>query len=309
MVNYGSINVKVRVQEVDGRLFQSSTSSQENDFPKKKSDDEDNGDDEVDGEDDSEEGDFFESSDEDSSVAGTELECEESSGETIIKESTQFPRDITDSGEKTAEKVDGHFEIFNDEVEFPIINDGNITRGKKVVEEGSSDPNKIVAHNEKETDQRINVAHEQNNASPIKKTQVENCNNQLDESPKLLNGVSERLKILLSRDTPIKDKINGEKWEVKEAKERMDSDNTANNSKWSMTERRITRSQSRKIPHLFPKSEASEIGSFSSDSSKMSTNVSHRLEETGRKNGFKPGRSQEKVHGKKNQKGESKGNP
>ncbi|KAI3751263.1 hypothetical protein L2E82_22311 [Cichorium intybus] len=188
-------------------------------------------------------------------------------------------------------------------------NDGNTMRGEKVVEEGSSDLNKNVAQIEKETDQIINAAHEQNNASPIEKTQIEIRNNQLDESPKLLNGVSERLQILLARDSPIKDKLKGEKGEMKEAKERMDSDNTANDCKRSLTERRITRSQYRKIPHLFPNLEASEIGSFSSDSSIMSSNVSHRLEEIGRKNGFKPGRCQEKVHRKKIQKGESTGNP
>ncbi|KAI3740687.1 hypothetical protein L2E82_31157 [Cichorium intybus] len=277
LVNYGSIIVKVRVHEVDGRMFQSSSSIQENDIPMQKNGDEDNGEDDDDG---SRDGDLFESSDEES--------------------------DIVDSGEKTAEKVDGHFENFNDGIDCQIIKDGSPTCGEKVAEDDLRDPTENVAHNEKETNPNLNAVHEQNNSSPINMTEFENHNAQIDVSPKLLNRVSEILKNIISCETPIKDKLEGGKGEVKE---RLDSDNTVNERKWSLADRRVTRSQSRNNPNKFPKSDDSEIGSFSSDSSKMSTNVSYRLEEIGRKNGFQPGSCQEKVHRKKSQKGESKGNP
>ncbi|KAI3781546.1 hypothetical protein L2E82_11563 [Cichorium intybus] len=105
-----SSSAKVRVQEVDRKLFSPSSWLKEIGIPTKEGDDA-----EEDEEDnaDSEEDDPIEQFDEDESEWGTDLELEEYSGDTVVKESIQFPREKDHVDENTDEQLendgDGQF--------------------------------------------------------------------------------------------------------------------------------------------------------------------------------------------------------
>ncbi|KAI3679155.1 hypothetical protein L2E82_51626 [Cichorium intybus] len=110
MVKLNSIHAKVRVQEVDGKLFSPSSLLKGSEVPTTVRDDveedeEDNGD--------SDEDDSVEQFDEDELEWGTDLELEEYSGDTVVNESIQFPRETADVDENTEEQLesvgDGQF--------------------------------------------------------------------------------------------------------------------------------------------------------------------------------------------------------
>ncbi|KAI3749278.1 hypothetical protein L2E82_19885 [Cichorium intybus] len=104
------VQVKVRVQEVDRKLFSPSSWLKEIDIPTKEGDDA-----EEDEEDnaDYEEDDPIEQFDEEESEWGTDLELEEYSGDTVVKESIHFPREKDHVDENTDEQLesdgDGQF--------------------------------------------------------------------------------------------------------------------------------------------------------------------------------------------------------
>ncbi|KAI3701092.1 hypothetical protein L2E82_45736 [Cichorium intybus] len=99
----GKLIGEVRVKEVDGRLFSSSLCSKTSDVPTHEGNDEEDEDEEDMG--DSEEDDYEDQYDEVESEVGTDLEVEQFSGETAVKDSIQFPRMNDDADEKAAEDV------------------------------------------------------------------------------------------------------------------------------------------------------------------------------------------------------------
>ncbi|KAI3765245.1 hypothetical protein L2E82_15275 [Cichorium intybus] len=103
----------VRVKEVDGRLFQPSSTAAEYKVPGTMTDDEDEVDDDSE-EEDSEERELFETSDGESSWIGSDMELERSSGDTIIKDSFQNPTSHEDFYEKVDDDRGMQFETFHD---------------------------------------------------------------------------------------------------------------------------------------------------------------------------------------------------
>ncbi|KAI3701093.1 hypothetical protein L2E82_45737 [Cichorium intybus] len=103
--------------------------------------------------------------------------------------------------------------------------------------------------------------------------QEKNALEELDESPKRLIGVSARLKTLLHRDTPIKEKLNEEN-KIEEGETNF-MDRGVQNRNMINVDRRITRSQSRNNSSKLVNLEFSDSRS-GSDSSNWSTNVTQR---------------------------------
>ncbi|KAI3753468.1 hypothetical protein L2E82_25522 [Cichorium intybus] len=75
---------------------------------------------------DSEEDDLIEQSDDDASEWGTDLELEEYSGETIVKESTQFPRAKDEVDKKTEKQLESHDGLGESDDEKQVASDGKL---------------------------------------------------------------------------------------------------------------------------------------------------------------------------------------
>ncbi|KAI3763661.1 hypothetical protein L2E82_13655 [Cichorium intybus] len=113
LVSCGTIEGIVRAKEVDGRLFQPSSTAAEYKVPGTMTDDEDEVNDDSE-EEDSKKRELFETSDGESSWIGSDMELERSSGDTIIKDSFQKPTSHEDFYEKVDDDRGMQFETFHD---------------------------------------------------------------------------------------------------------------------------------------------------------------------------------------------------
>ncbi|KAI3751236.1 hypothetical protein L2E82_22284 [Cichorium intybus] len=232
----GESSVKVRVKEIEGRVFQPSSVWEDKGNQGIQDEEEEEGD-----------GDSVED-DEEEDVGSTQLE---------------------NLNEKTNEKIKEDFKFKNKEnqkedisVEDPAQ---EAERGSPKVHDGNS----------------IKIP---NTNSPVCKVQLEPVDVQRNDSPINLNGIFEKLKTLLSRNTPIKEKLEGvnsknsQSQLIRNHSRSIDEDE----QKLGWFEQRITRSQSKKKV-LYSIGAGIEFnGDESSGSSAPSVNVAHKLEEVGR---------------------------
>ncbi|KAI3506195.1 hypothetical protein L1887_28551 [Cichorium endivia] len=254
---------------------------------------------EDDDEEDSEEGESFATSDDESSAAGSVGENEQSYSGSIVKESVRIPSPQKVACEKTAE-------------DFGDLNDkGNDMVGSPIIKINSSD--------QMENNPKVDPTQNENNRSPNNEWNINNTlykepsptleaqsENFMEESPRLISGVSEKLKNLLSRQTPIKEKLKEVNTEdhFYHAIGKSTPVMSETESKPVIVEQRITRSQSRK-QFLNPIMSDSEC--YTSNESEMSINVAQRLEEVGGKCGLRKEKSKGKDGRKKGQRGDAKG--
>ncbi|KAI3503952.1 hypothetical protein L1887_32472 [Cichorium endivia] len=293
LVNYGSISTKVRVKEVDGRLFQTSArvSNEENHDP--------NFDDEQDDAGESEEGEFLVSSDEESPEMESDGKNEEFLDDTVVNESVRFPSQNDIACEKTADGSGELNENFNDKGN--IIKIVSPKNGRNPLEK---DP--VMTPTQIETIRSPhhggdNSYNKQLNPPLAHITQLETFKAQLEESPRLLNGVSDRLKSLLSRETPIKEKLINTGNKVNPSHEIESISPGAGNADFKpiKMEQRVTRSQSRKHVVNCSRSDFADLNCSSSDSSNLSVNFVQRMEEVGGKCGLRKGKARRGIAGAK----------
>ncbi|KAI3691465.1 hypothetical protein L2E82_49825 [Cichorium intybus] len=202
----------------------------------------------------SEEGELLENSEAESSMFGSDKENERSTGDTVVEEALYNVDDHEDFQGEAVKDRGLQFEKPNDK---PDSNDDEVSNYKYV------ENKKVFSPIAEQVQDVLGV-------------QVEKEETQTSDGPHLLNGVSERLQTLLSRDTPIKDKLTKDK-EVELLPQECDSSATCKekggirNMKF---EQRITRSQTRKIPINYSRAASANSGCDSSENSGLSVNVS-----------------------------------
>ncbi|KAI3679585.1 hypothetical protein L2E82_51123 [Cichorium intybus] len=126
--------------------------------------------------------------------------------------------------------------------------------------------------------------------------------------PLELQGVSEKMRLLLSRDTPIKEKLGQIIEGIKSQKQHLDDpiEATQRDCKIATMERRVTRSQSSKRRRPEDRHER-HIQQISKDSSSNSIGISIRLDEIGSSCGFHRCERSRKINQNAGKKGASTG--
>ncbi|KAI3515976.1 hypothetical protein L1887_14883 [Cichorium endivia] len=183
--------------------------------------------------------------------------------------------------EKLVDARGAQFENFNDMTDANFKEDTN-SKYTEILKDGNPMEDSIQKGDNKSTS--VDCGSSSNclkNKSAVCMAHLESGEVKRSESLNFLNGVSDRLKTLLTRDTPIKEKL-----EVKKAKDFHPQDfemqtmgNEGDYLKARWFKQRVIRSQSRK--NLFNSSKVGPTnnGCDVSNSSGLSVNVAHRLEE------------------------------
>ncbi|KAI3689385.1 hypothetical protein L2E82_47341 [Cichorium intybus] len=305
-VQIGSTSTQIRVKEIEGRLFQNSVTGNENDYSNPNEDDED------DDAEESEDGDFITSSDDDSSEMGSTGENEDQSCSMIVKDSIQLPSPqkvacgtMENDGDEVNEKKE-----HKNKVSSPTINLIKISNTEYLENPNENHPNTDPTQNGLKKSPTIGGNN--NDFRPTEsistyETLADYSLNHMEKSPRSINEMSTKLKALLSRQTPIKDKLKELNSEVYPTVEIQKSTPMMAHYEGSRgnPNQIITRSRSR---NQFLNDTNSDSECYSSNSLEMSFSINQRLEEVGMKSGLRRGKDKVNVTGSKAKSGDAKGN-
>ncbi|KAI3515834.1 hypothetical protein L1887_14739 [Cichorium endivia] len=174
------------------------------------------------------------------------MEGEGSCGDMVIEESVAFPNGYECNHEKEADIGSAQLENLNEKTnenikeEFKFKNNENQKKDISV-----EDPAQEAERGSPNVHDGNSIKIPNTN-NPVCKVQLEPVGVQRNDSPINLNGVSERLKTLLSRNTPIKEKLEGVN--LKNSQSRLIGNHSRSidedEPKLGWFEQRVTRSQS-----------------------------------------------------------------